>query len=84
MNVTLQKSEAYTTEPGRWWTYERDGRKCVVVTCQHPHAYPAMIKGHADASRDWKIDAAGNVTPSIWIKGDCDWHVFAKLAGWTP
>lgn len=81
MNVVLQKSEGYTDQPGRWWRQD-DGK--VFVTCQHPHAYPCNIVGHGRPLGDWQIDAHGNVTPSIWIKGDCNWHVFARLEGWVP
>lgn len=82
MNVILTRAEGYTDKPGHWWRQEHEGKVAVYVTCQHGHAYPAMIFGHKDPAKNWQIDAQGRVTPSIWIKGDCDWHVFATLAGW--
>lgn len=81
MKVILKKSDGYTEKPGHWW---RQANGHVFVTCQHDHASLAHIVGHPDPARDWQIDAAGNVTPSIWIKGDCNWHVFAQLEGWVP
>lgn len=83
MKVTLKRSEGFTDQPGHWWRQEYEGKIRVYVTCQHPHAYPCCIVGHGRLLGDWKIDAQGNVTPSIWIKGDCDWHVFATLEGWN-
>lgn len=84
MKVTLQKSDGYTDKPGHWWRQEHEGKVGVFVTCQHEHAYPCMVIGHGDPAKNWQIDAQGNVTPSIFIKGDCNWHVYATLAGWEP
>lgn len=83
MKVTLKKAESFETcKPGEW-TKDKQGR--VYVMCPHEHGYPAMITGQVEPSKAWKIDAAGNVTPSIWIKNaDCNWHVFATLEGWIP
>jgi hypothetical protein len=34
---------------------------------------------------DHTVDAAGNVTPSLWHdEPGCGWHVWGQLEGWTP
>jgi hypothetical protein len=63
-------------KPEHWDTTGKSG---VVITCKHGNH--AMIAGRGDG-KDWKIDAAGKVTPSVYWQSSCGCHIWLTLEGW--
>lgn len=64
--------------PGPWWTVLQDGpRRSATVRC------PKC--GCRQTLTDHEVHDDGAVVPSLQCSGqNCDWHVFAVLAGWEP
>ncbi len=65
-----------------WW----DANGWVLVRCPNGHVHTLMHPGpHRKLSHD--VAADGTIAPSLVCPGtgknDCDWHVFARLEGWT-
>lgn len=77
--IEIPKAAASNTwlDDGPYWRGALlDGERSAMVSCDSGHV--AFLGDHA-------IAADGTVTPSLVCpeKG-CTWHVFGRLAGWTP
>lgn len=83
MNVVLARWEgsavAETVPPLHWTTSVLDGVEEPMVCCGNGHL--AFVSGH-------DVDGDGNISPSILCRtpvdgGECGWHVFARMEGWS-